>query len=149
MVKRAVPGLMTQPPIRTWKVSGNIVYNELSQWIAIIADLRFSHQVFSFEFESFSTFAVKKCLLYTRYRSYDSFVVSVTHFHKVDSQLDFQHLSSLSFELESLSAFSVRFVLTINRTIPLSSLSLTLLKTKVNLQCLAPSKTISKKILRL
>ena len=44
--------LWSSPLYAHKKGSGNIMYNELSQRNVVIADLRFSHHVFWFEFES-------------------------------------------------------------------------------------------------
>ena len=97
MVKEGVHGILLvswpSPLYAREKGSGNIVY-ELSQRNV---DLRFSHQVFSFQFESYSAFAVQKRPLYIPHYLYDNFVVSITHFYKVG----LQRLNSLSLELES------------------------------------------------
>ena len=117
------------------------MYNELLQRNAIIADLRFLYQVFSFEFESYSTFAVQKCLLYTRHRSYDSFVVSVTHFLRsrssawAISRLTWKPVCFFCPEVSVCTYHQsyYSFIVSIAHT------------SQVNIQHLAPSKTVSQK----
>ena len=93
------------PPLVSWssplnareKGSGNIVYNELSQRNAIIAYLRFR----VLNSKASLLFAGQNDLFYDRYRSYDSFVASVTHLFEVDLQSS----SGLSFEFETTVSF--------------------------------------------
>ena len=79
------------------KGSGNIVYNELSQRNAIIVYLQFS----VLNLKGSLLLAGQNNLFYDHYRSYDSFVASVTHFFEVDLQSS----SDLSFEFETTGSF--------------------------------------------
>ena len=73
------------------------MYNELSQRNAIIAYLRFR----VLNLKASLLFAGQNDLFYDRYRSYDSFVASVTHLFEVDLQSS----SGLSFEFETTVSF--------------------------------------------
>ena len=73
------------------------MYNELSQWNAIIVYLWF-HVLNS---KASLLFGGQNDLFYNSYRSYDSFIASVAHLFEVD----LQSLSSLLFEFETTVSF--------------------------------------------
>ena len=92
------------------------MHNELSQRNAIIAYLRF-RVLNSKASLHVVLFAGQNDLFYDRYRSYDSFVASITHLFEVDLQsssgLSFEFETTVSFLRPELSFFGVPSVLPI------------------------------------
>ena len=87
------------------------MYNELSQRNAVIAYLWFR----VLNLKASLLFAGQNYLFYNHYRSYDSFIASVTHFFEVDlqssSELSFEFETTVSFLRSVLSSFCLPSIL--------------------------------------